>query len=847
MAASLDSHLLVAAGALQQCQDVLDLTTAAIATVGHASVDQGLELMKTALTNAAALALSEATGILNIIRSSPFNAAQRAELSEMESSRVQAHQLQSSARDRAAVFRREPAPAGRQRGQTCHTFQTYVTEKMWQLFKEPRTTWDQALQAIAQRCDQLGLVHPTEPTMVHMWSVFALCRVQSDDEIDVVLGPAECLRKKNDIADELTLLKRRHRLRHWGVLQHYPSTCEELRATSPTVYQKAYPEGALPATCPLNQITIEVLGSRLPCRVSRGSVRRSVVAPARRASIGSRVDRALGDMRPGDPYVPGLQIYGRHQGHSDEQFRDFGNQPAGHGYGPLRYGAHHPPMGHDNHRRLPLEGGPTGGGVGLGTAPKGAPVARSVDDMSRAMKDATLRKNVGAVGGVGEAGDGGVGGAGGEQGADDDEGALDPNGAEGANAATASSLPSLKYPGAPKTKWLYTSLDTFRWRVFKVGDRVDAPFSFRVEPKKAWANLVRYVQQAYAFVYSSVYSVQDQLVIVLSLMSSVVGYSSASGIDVGELRFGQRLVVPQDQRDFKARFQKALRIVQLTRILEVSSRLCVAMSFSVVFRPLGVIAWGIWSALFTTVIFRYCGESWGSAVWNALQPASWMGAAEPYLMNQGLERLYGRNPGDTRKIIWTFNFAHGIESFAMVLVLYLFKPAAVIDALLQGHQSYAFIFGLLGGRVASRLASVLAGGMERESKEKADKEREAKSKREAAARLAATKKKVEESSEDEEEEEEEEEEDEAQEEEEEEEEEGDDDSEESEEPSEKVAKKAKQAAVKKKASTKERDKKRKGKEKANRKGKTREKEKKKRRRKKESSSASDESAGTSDS
>ena len=44
-------------------------------------------------------------------------------------------------------------------------------------------------------------------------------------------------------------------------------------------------------------------------------------------------------------------------------------------------------------------------------------------------------------------------------------------------------------------QWVYTSVDSGRWRVLKVGDRVDAPFSFKTEPKKSWARLVSYVQQ----------------------------------------------------------------------------------------------------------------------------------------------------------------------------------------------------------------------------------------------------------------------------------------------------------------------------------------------------------------
>ena len=96
----------------------------------------------------------------------------------------------------------------------------------------------------------MGLTHPTEPTKLRMYVVYLVARSNGGAP---VLDPAEALRRKDEITEEIDLLRRRKRMDHHHVLMVYPDNAADLRTVSPLVWQCAYPDDGQPNSRPTDR------------------------------------------------------------------------------------------------------------------------------------------------------------------------------------------------------------------------------------------------------------------------------------------------------------------------------------------------------------------------------------------------------------------------------------------------------------------------------------------------------------------------------------------------------------------------------------------------------------------
>eukprot|EP00959_Pyramimonas_sp_CCMP1952_P104135 2176722-Pyramimonas_sp.AAC.1 len=162
---------------------------------------------------------------------------------------------------------------------------------MLELWMAPHTTFAEALQSLSQRCDDMGLVSPSETCKRDIWCVWVACRTPPG--MRPVEDATECLRQKDAIGQELAMLRARFRLPHHGRVQHYPDNPQDLSTMDKLVWDKAYPIDAPPVPCPLNETIIFMLQQKLPCRVSHHAISQPT-RPVRRQRSGLGQSMALG-------------------------------------------------------------------------------------------------------------------------------------------------------------------------------------------------------------------------------------------------------------------------------------------------------------------------------------------------------------------------------------------------------------------------------------------------------------------------------------------------------------------------------------------------------------------------
>ena len=128
---------------------------------------------------------------------------------------------------------------------------------------------------IVQRCDELGLTSPDEYSKLHMWCTWLIAR--QSPGMTVTADAGEALRKTDEISTELQRMNLRYKQMggrsHHYVVMKYPCSPDELKQNNEIVYNSAYPAGTEPALCPLCELHIDMLRSKLPCRTSHSTVR----------------------------------------------------------------------------------------------------------------------------------------------------------------------------------------------------------------------------------------------------------------------------------------------------------------------------------------------------------------------------------------------------------------------------------------------------------------------------------------------------------------------------------------------------------------------------------------------
>eukprot|EP00959_Pyramimonas_sp_CCMP1952_P381550 7994804-Pyramimonas_sp.AAC.2 len=298
---------------VEACREVAEHMAVSKETTGEVNLTDALEHFKAAVESTPVVQLAEATAIMQMMNGTDLSLGDRKIISDILKSKMSMggprHGPVSSNRPLAQA-------GGRQLGQQCPSFHRYMTKAMWELWLSPQCTFQQALQSLSKRCDELGLVSPSEPCKRDIWCVWVACRTPPG--MQPIEDPTECLRKKDAIGNELALLRARYRLKHHGRVLRHPDNPAELSTQDKEVWDIAFPIDAKPVPCPIDEAMIYLLQQKLPCRITHITVANTVRAPKARHALGSSLARGIRDggmHQPGDPYCPGLRLTPGAHGH----------------------------------------------------------------------------------------------------------------------------------------------------------------------------------------------------------------------------------------------------------------------------------------------------------------------------------------------------------------------------------------------------------------------------------------------------------------------------------------------------------------------------------------------------
>ena len=164
-----------------------------------------------------------------------------------------------------------PAGVPRRQFQENLWWQKYLTADLYKIFQDPTVPWPDVLQAIGERMAQIGLLWPSEPTCLHIWTVFMCARVPAGN------GQLEdgmlAIERRQQIAQEAQHQRTRFIEATGGAVIQYPNNIQAFAQQYPQSYEVAFPKGAEQEfTCPLDDRFIARVKQYLPCRFSHSSM-----------------------------------------------------------------------------------------------------------------------------------------------------------------------------------------------------------------------------------------------------------------------------------------------------------------------------------------------------------------------------------------------------------------------------------------------------------------------------------------------------------------------------------------------------------------------------------------------
>ena len=299
------------AGVQASFDGVLAHMRASVAIHGVADTDQSKARVMSLLAGAPSVTVSAATEMLQALATSVFPQSDKAEIANVINEKI-AQVITPSAAAVAPPLVLASGPPPRQFNQSCLFFQRFLDEACWQVLTDPASSWQRILVAIGRRCQALGLLWPTETTLLQMWCVVLATRTPAGSQI--AIDPVAAWEKKREIKEHLEGLRGLGlRQGHFGQVKDYPSNPADLQTTHPQTYDQAYPSGSTPQPCPTDETLISVARHYLPCRSSHRSLTGASTAISRaRRGLSNRVvtaDRALTAEASGG--IPGLVIFDR--------------------------------------------------------------------------------------------------------------------------------------------------------------------------------------------------------------------------------------------------------------------------------------------------------------------------------------------------------------------------------------------------------------------------------------------------------------------------------------------------------------------------------------------------------
>ncbi len=249
---------------LAEFRGVLEHMAATLASGEALNTQQASQRCQRALNAAIGLGtfrLRHATGVMDMLRTTTFSAAQRRSIIRVANNGV-----------REVPLRAAPGVGAAIPSQSCESWWLYASAEVWRIFAE--APWEEAKVALANRCMEIGLTNPTEPTVRSIVACWFCARAPPDQLpwIDADDG----LVKKREAVAAIRLSVASGIAQHIGEIVDYPGL-QELQHRHPDYFQDVFGPDNPPQALP-DHVTIQKLQyaiRRLPCRSSSALVRQA--------------------------------------------------------------------------------------------------------------------------------------------------------------------------------------------------------------------------------------------------------------------------------------------------------------------------------------------------------------------------------------------------------------------------------------------------------------------------------------------------------------------------------------------------------------------------------------------
>lgn len=144
-------------------RDVVDYINVSAANNSALTADAARRMVEDTLAMAHQIPHAEATRCLMTLSTAAlFSASDKAAFAASINQKVAAYQAVPVSGTQT------PTPA-RQRNQTCITIHNYLTCELWEMMSDTRFSWEAVKHGIVDRLSQLGLLFPSEQTLLTLW------------------------------------------------------------------------------------------------------------------------------------------------------------------------------------------------------------------------------------------------------------------------------------------------------------------------------------------------------------------------------------------------------------------------------------------------------------------------------------------------------------------------------------------------------------------------------------------------------------------------------------------------------------------------------------------------------
>ena len=219
--------------------------------------DRAVTEMITMVCKGGQLSMAEASKLIEVVNHESLDSARRNQV-------IQAVNKNVVGASRKTVKER-------QENQVCWHFHKYCNAEFWAEVSDPEANWQKVAQTVSGYMEKLGLLWPTDPTILQITCAIVLARAPPNQSF--MANPMDIYNKKDAIKKEYKLIRKSVKMPHHGLITHYPETPSEIKALSEVVYENAFPSGSVVVPSPVEDVLVNRLRMRMACRSNHSAIK----------------------------------------------------------------------------------------------------------------------------------------------------------------------------------------------------------------------------------------------------------------------------------------------------------------------------------------------------------------------------------------------------------------------------------------------------------------------------------------------------------------------------------------------------------------------------------------------